>query len=267
MAEQMARVSPTIELCYETFGDPATSPRCCSSWASATQMLGWHEDFCEELAGRGFFVIRFDNRDCGRSTTLTDRTPPTLGQMLRRERDAAAYSLADMAGDAVGLLDAPRHRARARRRRLDGRDDRPDDRDPLPRARALARLDHVQHRRRASAASRRSTSTRSSSSRPRATARATSSTRASCSTRSARPASSATRPSCATIVGRSFDRGVSAAGQRPPARRRSSPTATARRSCASSRARAGHPRHRRPARAPVGRPRDRQGDPRRAAAR
>ena len=35
-----------------------------------TQMLAWHEDFCEQLAGRGYFVIRHDNRDIGRSTRL-----------------------------------------------------------------------------------------------------------------------------------------------------------------------------------------------------
>ena len=104
MAEQMARVSPEIELCYETFGDPADEP-VLLVMGLATQMIAWREDFCEELAGRGFHVIRFDNRDCGRSTQLTDRRPPTLGQMLRRKRSAAVYSLADMAGDAVGLLD------------------------------------------------------------------------------------------------------------------------------------------------------------------
>ena len=104
MAEQLARVSPEIELCYETFGDPADEP-VLLVMGLATQMIAWQEDFCEELAGRGFHVIRFDNRDCGRSTQLADRRPPTLGQMLRRKRDAAAYSLADMAADAVGLLD------------------------------------------------------------------------------------------------------------------------------------------------------------------
>jgi pimeloyl-ACP methyl ester carboxylesterase len=73
MAEQMARVSPEIELCYETFGDPGDEP-VLLVMGLATQMLGWQADFCEELARRGFFVIRFDNRDCGRSTTLTDRS-------------------------------------------------------------------------------------------------------------------------------------------------------------------------------------------------
>jgi pimeloyl-ACP methyl ester carboxylesterase len=104
MAEQMAQVSPEIELCYETFGDPADEP-VLLVMGLATQMIAWQEDFCRELAGRGFHVIRFDNRDSGRSTWLRDRQPPTLGQMLRRTQSAAAYSLADMAGDAVGLLD------------------------------------------------------------------------------------------------------------------------------------------------------------------
>jgi pimeloyl-ACP methyl ester carboxylesterase len=104
MAEQYARVSPEIELCYETFGDPSDEP-VLLIMGLATQMIAWHEAFCEQLAGRGFHVIRFDNRDAGRSTTLADRRPPTLGQMLRRDRTAAAYSLADMAGDAVALLD------------------------------------------------------------------------------------------------------------------------------------------------------------------
>jgi pimeloyl-ACP methyl ester carboxylesterase len=67
-------------------------------------MIAWHEDFCAELAGRGFHVIRFDNRDVGRSTHL-DGPVPTLPQLITRSAKPATYTLADMAGDAVGLLD------------------------------------------------------------------------------------------------------------------------------------------------------------------
>jgi pimeloyl-ACP methyl ester carboxylesterase len=70
-----------------------------------TQMLGWHEEFCEALAGRGFHVIRFDNRDNGRSTKLSHLPAPTLRQLALRDRKAASYSLDDMADDAIGLLD------------------------------------------------------------------------------------------------------------------------------------------------------------------
>jgi pimeloyl-ACP methyl ester carboxylesterase len=69
----------------------------------ATQMIAWPDDFCLELAERGFHVVRFDNRDIGRSTHL-DAPPPTLGQLLRRSKKAASYTLADMAEDTAGLL-------------------------------------------------------------------------------------------------------------------------------------------------------------------
>jgi pimeloyl-ACP methyl ester carboxylesterase len=104
MTEEFARTSADIELCYETFGDPADPP-ILLIMGLATQMIGWHEEFCAQLADRGFYVIRFDNRDAGRSTTFRGHKPPTLAQMLRRDRKAAAYSLADMAADTVGLLD------------------------------------------------------------------------------------------------------------------------------------------------------------------
>jgi pimeloyl-ACP methyl ester carboxylesterase len=71
-----------------------------------TQMLGWHEGFCAQLADRGYFVIRYDNRDIGRSTHFKGHKPPTITQLLLRDKSAAAYSLADMADDGVGLLDA-----------------------------------------------------------------------------------------------------------------------------------------------------------------
>src|SRR4051795_3373110 len=92
-----------VELCYETFGSP-DDPALLLVMGLAMQMLGWHEDLCEELAGRGFFVIRYDNRDVGRSTWIHGR-PPTMWQLVRRDKRAAAYQLSDMAADGVGLLD------------------------------------------------------------------------------------------------------------------------------------------------------------------
>jgi pimeloyl-ACP methyl ester carboxylesterase len=103
MHECFCRVGD-IELCYETFGD-AADPAVLLVMGLATQMLGWHEDFCEQLASRSFHVIRFDNRDIGRSTRLSGHRPPTTGQLLRRDKRAAAYTLADMAADGIGLLD------------------------------------------------------------------------------------------------------------------------------------------------------------------
>jgi pimeloyl-ACP methyl ester carboxylesterase len=69
------------------------------------QMILWDDDFCRALADRGFLVIRFDNRDVGRSTILRDAPVPTRRQLMFRDRRGASYSLDDMAGDAVGLLD------------------------------------------------------------------------------------------------------------------------------------------------------------------
>jgi pimeloyl-ACP methyl ester carboxylesterase len=102
MAESFCRVGE-IELCYETFGDPG-DPAMLLVMGLGTQMLGWHEDLCAELASRGFFVVRYDNRDIGRSSSVRG-APPTTWQLARRSRRAAVYSLEDMAADGVGLLD------------------------------------------------------------------------------------------------------------------------------------------------------------------
>jgi pimeloyl-ACP methyl ester carboxylesterase len=104
MAEQMAPIRDGLELCYETFGDPGDQP-IVLIMGLGTQMLGWPDGFCERLAARGFHAIRFDNRDIGRSSHLRDQRPPTIKQLVRRDKRAAAYSLADMAQDAVDLLD------------------------------------------------------------------------------------------------------------------------------------------------------------------
>jgi pimeloyl-ACP methyl ester carboxylesterase len=77
-----------IELEYETFGDSESAPLLLIAGLGA-QMLSWDEEFCRLLAGRGFYVIRFDNRDVGLSTWM-----------------GGGYTLDDMAADAVGLLDA-----------------------------------------------------------------------------------------------------------------------------------------------------------------
>jgi pimeloyl-ACP methyl ester carboxylesterase len=102
MAEQFCDVGRGITLCYETYGDPADPP-VVLVMGLATQMIAWHEDFCEQLADRGFYVVRFDNRDIGRSTHLGFR-PPTMGQMLRRRVGPEQYSLSDMAEDTAGLI-------------------------------------------------------------------------------------------------------------------------------------------------------------------
>ena len=103
MAEQTARIGD-IDIAYETFGDPS-NPAVLLVMGLATQMIAWHEDFCGQLAERGFHVIRFDNRDVGRSSAMRDLPVPTLRQLALRSKKAAGYTLSDMAGDAVGLLD------------------------------------------------------------------------------------------------------------------------------------------------------------------
>jgi pimeloyl-ACP methyl ester carboxylesterase len=104
MEERFCDVGGGITLCYDDFGDPADTPLLLIM-GLATQMIAWHDDFCEELAGRGFHVVRFDNRDIGRSTHMSFR-PPTPGQILRRRVGPQQYTLSDMATDTAGLLKA-----------------------------------------------------------------------------------------------------------------------------------------------------------------
>ena len=104
MSEQFCDVGRGITLCYETFGDPS-DPTALLVMGLGTQMIAWQEDFCLELASRGLHVVRFDNRDIGRSTHVRGR-PPTVTQLLLRSTRAARYTLADMAADTAGLLDA-----------------------------------------------------------------------------------------------------------------------------------------------------------------
>lgn len=101
--EQTAKVGE-LELCFETFGS-ATAPPMLLIMGLASQMLMWDDEFCEQLAARGFRVIRFDNRDIGRSSQLRGAIIPTRWQLMRRSARGAAYTLEDLAADTVGLLD------------------------------------------------------------------------------------------------------------------------------------------------------------------
>jgi pimeloyl-ACP methyl ester carboxylesterase len=102
MAEEFCDVGRGVTLCYEAYGDPDDAP-ILLIMGLATQMIAWHEDFCEQLAERGFYVVRFDNRDIGRSTHF-DFRPPSVKQMLTRRLNPEQYTLSDMAEDSVGLL-------------------------------------------------------------------------------------------------------------------------------------------------------------------
>ena len=93
-----------IELEYETFGDPKAPPLLLIMGLGA-QMISWNDDFCAQLADRGFHVIRFDNRDSGLSTWMEEAGRPDLASAFRGEPNPA-YHLDDLADDAVGLLDA-----------------------------------------------------------------------------------------------------------------------------------------------------------------
>ncbi len=101
-SESFCDVSGAVRLCYETFGSPDDPPMLLIM-GLGMQMIGWPDEFCEQLAQRGFYVVRFDNRDIGRSTRIHGR-PPTPSQLLRRRIDPVLYRLSDMAADADGLL-------------------------------------------------------------------------------------------------------------------------------------------------------------------
>lgn len=100
------RIAPAngIEIAYQEMGDPAGEPLLLVM-GLAMQMLGWDEGFCSLLAERGFRVVRFDNRDVGRSTKLVDAGVPRRFDMLAGRRSTAAYLIGDMARDAAGLMD------------------------------------------------------------------------------------------------------------------------------------------------------------------
>ena len=94
-----------IEIEYDTFGSP-TDPAMLLVMGLSMQLTGWEPEFCERLAERGFYVIRFDNRDMGLSTYFDEAPVPDLGAVLGGDNSQVTYLLADLADDAAGLLTA-----------------------------------------------------------------------------------------------------------------------------------------------------------------
>lgn len=98
-----------VEIEYETFGDSVSKPLLLIA-GLGSQMLAWSDEMCENFANRGFFIIRFDNRDVGLSTKFEDAGLPNFLEITaaysRGEIPEVPYTLVDMAGDAVGVLDA-----------------------------------------------------------------------------------------------------------------------------------------------------------------
>ena len=100
MSERFCRVGE-IELCYESIGDPR-DPTVLLIMGLGLSMDWWRDDFCAALAARGLHVVRFDNRDVGRSTHVAG-PGISVWEFLRR-RARPVYTLGDMADDAAGLI-------------------------------------------------------------------------------------------------------------------------------------------------------------------
>ena len=105
MADRTERAAVgRIDLAYETFGHEKNAPPLLLIAGLATQLLGWDERFCMQLADNGFRVIRFDNRDIGRSRPSS--TTPVFRTLWpywpRQGGGPRAYTLEDMADDTAG---------------------------------------------------------------------------------------------------------------------------------------------------------------------
>ena len=94
-----------VELEYETVGDRAGRPLLLVQGLGA-QLTSVEDGLCQELASRGFLVVRYDNRDVGLSSWFDHARPVNLGAVWGGDHSTLAYNLEDMADDAVAVLDA-----------------------------------------------------------------------------------------------------------------------------------------------------------------
>ncbi|WP_433733377.1 alpha/beta fold hydrolase [Nocardia sp. CA-129566] len=101
--EQFAEVGRGVTLAYERLGDGGTPLLLVAGLGQ--QLHDWPDGLCDLLVARGYDVIRFDNRDVGKSTHFGFPPPGPL-DFLRKRWHTAQYDLNDMAADTVGLIDA-----------------------------------------------------------------------------------------------------------------------------------------------------------------
>jgi pimeloyl-ACP methyl ester carboxylesterase len=94
----------SIDIAYEQRGDP-TDPTVLLIMGVGAQLVSWPTGFLDALVTRRLHVIRFDNRDSGRSTHFDAAPKPNLTAVLAGDLSSVSYTLSDMAADAVGLLD------------------------------------------------------------------------------------------------------------------------------------------------------------------
>ncbi|MFJ9782861.1 alpha/beta fold hydrolase [Amycolatopsis sp. NPDC101161] len=101
--DQYAALPSGVTICYRDHGDQA-DPAILLIAGMGEDLTFWTGSFVDALVARGFRVVTMDNRDVGRSTFAASPPPALWRQVLARPR-RDAYSLADMAADAVGVLD------------------------------------------------------------------------------------------------------------------------------------------------------------------
>ena len=94
-----------LDIFYDTFGKQGDPPMLLVMGLGA-QMTAWDEGFCQRLADRGFFVVRYDNRDVGLSSKIEGGPAPDLAKVMAGDRSSVSYLLDDMADDAAGVIDA-----------------------------------------------------------------------------------------------------------------------------------------------------------------
>jgi pimeloyl-ACP methyl ester carboxylesterase len=102
--ERIARVGRDIELCYRIDGRPDGPPLILIA-GLGQQLNEWSPELVEGLIDEGFRVVRFDNRDVGRSSRVPIAPPSSLSVLVQRGFRGEQYTLDDMALDTIGLLD------------------------------------------------------------------------------------------------------------------------------------------------------------------